>query len=246
MSGGAGIRVGHSAVVAADAVRLLVWWIWVGALSSAIAAARVALRWWLIRRRPVLTCAEFESARPGTRVVVVGRTAAGPVITAGRSGRACVGYQSVRSHDHVVNDNYTETSTDADAEQGDTRLHGDVGDAPIHLARPVRTRKLFLFNSAMMVLGARVEDPRNDIHDQRIEQEFIVPADRPVVASGVVAAADGDLGGLFLDGGDWPDGTAQGRVGDVARRFARDVAVLLCTALALTGLATALSQVAGR
>ncbi|MEE6259106.1 hypothetical protein [Plantactinospora sonchi] len=225
-------------------MRLLVWWIWVGALSSGIAAARVALRWWLIGRRPVLTCAEFASARPGTRVVVVGRTAAGPVITAARSGRACVGYQSVRSHDHVVNDNYTETTTDADAESGDTRLHGDVGDAPIHLARPVRTRKLFLFNSAMMVLSARDEDPRNDFHDQRIEQEFIVPADRPVVAAGVVAA-DGDPRVVFLDGDDWPNGTAQGRAGAVARRFARDVAVLLCTALALTGLATALSQVGG-
>ena len=167
------------------------------------------------------------------------------MITASRSGRACVGYQSVRIHHHVVSDNYQETSTDDGLEQGDTRLYGDVDDAPIHLARPVRTRRLFLFDSPMMVLAAQVEDPDNDMRDQRVEQEFIVPADRPVVAAGLVAAADGDLGGLFLDGGDWPDGTAQGRVGDVARRFARDIAVLLCTALALTGLATELRQVAG-
>ncbi|MEU5564416.1 hypothetical protein [Micromonospora musae] len=246
MSGGTVVRVGRTALVAADAVNFLIMCSCIGALFAAGESVRVAVRWWLIRRRPVLTCAEFASARPGTAVVVVGRTAAGPVITAPRSGTACVGYQSVRVHHHEVSDNYTETTIDAGFERGDTWLHGDADDAEIHLALPVRTRKLFHFNSPMMVRVAHIEDRDNSLRDQRAEQEFIVPADRPVVAAGVVAVADGGSGRLYLDGDDWPNGTAQGRAGDVARRFARDIAVLLCTALALTGLATGLIQVVRR
>ncbi|GIF78079.1 hypothetical protein [Asanoa siamensis] len=213
----------------------------IGAVFAAVGAAQVALRWWLIRRRPVLTCAEFASARPGTAVVVVGRTAAGPVISAYHSGVACVGFQVVRVHEHVVSDNYTETIKDPGFDNGDTRLHDDVGDATIHVAGPVRTGKMLLFNSPMMVAVRTIEDPRNDNRDRRAEREFVVPANRPVVAAGVVATRDGDPGSLFLDGDGWPNGTARGRLGGVTRRFARDVAVLLCVAVVLTALAIALS-----
>ncbi|TYC05182.1 hypothetical protein FXF53_06120 [Micromonospora sp. WP24] len=129
MSDGTVVHVGRTALVAADAVNFLILCICIGALFAAGESVRVALRWWLIRRRPVLTCAEFASARLGTAVVVVGRTAAGPVITAPRSGLACVGYQPVRVHHHEVSDNYTETTTDAGFERGDTWLHDDADDA---------------------------------------------------------------------------------------------------------------------
>ncbi|MGH1554550.1 hypothetical protein ACRAWF_29320 [Streptomyces sp. L7] len=191
-----------------------------------------------------MTCAEFGGAEPGTAVVVVGRTAAGPVLTAPRSRKPCVGYHSVHIHNHVVSGNYEETTRNVGPEQGDTALHGD--GEQVFLAEQVRTRKLFMGNHSAMFIAAEIEDPHNSASDQRTEQEFIAPADRAVVAAGVVTVTTDDPRERFLDWGEWTDGSTQGGIDVLSRRFAWGFVLAMTGTLALAGAAIQLTCLAAR
>ncbi|MFF7473598.1 hypothetical protein [Streptomyces sp. NPDC008092] len=225
-------------------MKLLIVVACLGALLSAGGTVRVVLRRLNIRSRPVLTCAEFGGAEPGTAVMLVGRTAAGPVLTAPRSRRPCVGYHSVRIHSRVISSNAEETTRVVGPAGGDTTLYGD--GARVFLAEQVRTRKLFMGNLPMMFMARQFEDPRNTASNQRTEQEFIVPADRAVVAAGVVAVTTGDPCERFLDRGHWTDGSTQGGIDALLRRFAREVVLAVIGTLAFAGAAIQLTYLAAR
>jgi hypothetical protein len=187
----------------------------------------------------VLTCAEFAAATPGTAVVVVGRTAVGPVVSAARSRTPCVGYQSVFIRNRTVSDNYSESTITLGPEQGDLMLHGDDG-ATVVLAHEVRTRRLLLSRNPMLVAAAEIEDPNSSRHEQRIEREFVASADRPVVATGVVATVAWDPGRLILDRRNGVDGSAEGTVDDLSQTFTWEIILLVIGTAALAGLAVLL------
>lgn len=207
----------------------------IGAVCSAVGLVRIVWRWLRIRGRPVLTCAEFAAVEPGTAVVVVGRTADGPLLTTPRSHQPCVGYQSVFIRNHTVSDNYEESTISVGPERGDVMLHGDDG-ARVRLAYEIRSRNLFVGEQAMMVIGAEATDHDKVSHDRRTERELFVPASRAVVAAGTAAVVDGDPGQLILNSGSWVDGSGRGGVDGLSRRFAGNVALLATSTLGLVGL----------
>jgi hypothetical protein len=218
-------------------VQFLILVVGVGTLVAAGNAVRVAVRWWHVRRRPLLTCADFASVARGTLVVVHGRTADGPMINAPRSTLACVGHQTIKFHTHVVSDNYNEHSRDVGFEAGDTDLYGPDGTR-VPLGERIRTSKLFVTAPPMMIIAANSDDPRNDSTDQRTEEEYIVPADLAVVATGVVTLDE--HGNRSLEWAGKRDGSAAGRADRIAHKFVHDLVFLVILTAVLATVTTSL------
>jgi hypothetical protein len=222
-------------------VKLLMVLAYLGAVFLFGGTVRTLARWSDIGNRPVLTCGELAGAEPGTPVLLVGRTAAGPVLTVRHGSEPCVGYLSVRTHHRVISDNYEETTTDAGPDSGDVTLHGD--GTRVFLAQRIRTDRLTM-GPAMMTLARTIEDYHYTQSEQRTEQVYVVPPERPVVAAGTVAV--NDSGEAYLEWSQWTDGSMQGDADGVSRAFALDFALLLGVTLAVAAAAILLTYLVVR
>ncbi|MDG4762706.1 hypothetical protein O7632_01035 [Solwaraspora sp. WMMD406] len=185
--------------------------LYVVAVLSAVLFRRGQLRWRRLRSRPVLTFAQVAAARPGTKVIVTGRTGNGRLGYGPFSGEPCVWYQIVRRATREISSEATETTETVEQEWGDRHLYTDDGDAPTRIPVTVTLGRQSLLASRSPMIRQSVADrdggtrPGKSI-TYRLH-EYVVVADRPVTVAGVVRRRGAEP---ELARDDWTDGTVVG------------------------------------
>jgi len=227
-------------LVLQSVMRLVLVLAWLAALVAAGWALKAVWRWTAIRTRRRVTCDEAASAA-GKRVLLVGRTAAGPLLSVPGRPRPSVASRVVELHERTHHPDYVETTEHDGPVTGDEGLYG-VGGARVLIDPVVGRRPLVFGHDPMMIATGTTTLETGDLRVSRTT--FEVSADRPVIALGTIrldAGTDGHL--LTFDAA--ADGSIYGDPAELARSSGIEVLKCSAAALATAGLAFWLSVTFG-
>jgi hypothetical protein len=202
----------------------------VGVVSTGAPAIRSLRHWLVLRRLPVVSGASFLAVKPGTAVILTGRTASGPLLAAPRSGRECVHHQTIHIHEYHYSGEGSEITERIGPGVGDNRLHGEAGIA-VDVDVAVGRRKLFVAAPALLIsFYPRRPEFIDRPGDEYYERELITPPGLRVFAAGMVSA-----GGERLEPYGPVIGSAIGDVTELGSRFHTEIAWFGGSTLVLTG-----------